>query len=614
MGWRYTRYRATHQLAKKLGLFHRRFPTYPPVKNFLSLADWRSSAPKFLINGRLQLDPSHADLTKLKKRVDDLKDGKFEFFSSQIINIGTDYNWTTHPITDYDFGNSKHFADIADLSKETGDIKYVWEKARFGFLQDLMRYDSLTSEDQSNFVLSEIEDFIDNNPINRGPNYICSQEISLRIFNWTYALYYYKDSDNLTEGLFAKIMNSIYWQLHHVHENINFSRIAVRNNHAITETLMLWVSGVIFPFIPESKMWSAKGKKWFEDEIDYQIYDNGTYLQFSMNYHRVVVQLLTIALSLGRLHGVRFRESVYSKTQSTLDFLYNCLQPQSNHLPNYGSNDGALFFIWTDRDYRDYRTQLDDLNQALNNKRTETSDSGLWYGLGYFEVEDLPQERAKQYLNGGYSITNDTDGTKTFFCNSSYTDRPAQSDNLHLDIWDGERNLLWDPGSYLYNAPEEVLQDFLSSKAHNTITIDGDSHMKKASRFIWNYWIKSADTKLEEDDHSYRISASCVAYRWNNKGILLRRSVVKNKSEKQWVIIDQAELKKGQQLLQHWQINPDYEKDLDFQVTDADGKELEPKTEKKWCSSYYGVKTPSIRYTFATSSDKIITQIKITSS
>ena len=35
----------------------------------------------------------------------------------------------------------------------------------------------------------------------------------------------------------------------------------------------------------------------FEKEIDYQIYKDGTYLQFSMNYQRVVVQLLTWVLS-----------------------------------------------------------------------------------------------------------------------------------------------------------------------------------------------------------------------------------------------------------------------------------------------------------------------------
>ena len=66
------------------------------------------------------------------------------------------------------------------LSKEAGDIKYVWEKSRFSFLYDVIRYDYHFDDDQSEFIFKQIEDFIDKNPINQGPNYKCSQEISLR--------------------------------------------------------------------------------------------------------------------------------------------------------------------------------------------------------------------------------------------------------------------------------------------------------------------------------------------------------------------------------------------------------------------------------------------------
>ena len=37
----------------------------------------------------------------------------------------------------------------------------------------------------------EIEDWILKNPINKGPNYKCSQEITIRIFNWLFVLNYY---------------------------------------------------------------------------------------------------------------------------------------------------------------------------------------------------------------------------------------------------------------------------------------------------------------------------------------------------------------------------------------------------------------------------------------
>src|SRR5690606_19523433 len=113
-----------------------------------------------------------------------------------------------------------------------------------------------------------------------------------------------------------------------------------------------------FPFIPETEQWSVKGRKWFEKEVDYQIYDDGTFLQFSMNYHRVMIQLFSFGLALSEIHGERFSDKVYSKAYKSLDFLYQCLQEENGLLPNYGSNDGAWFFPLSDTDYRDYRPQL----------------------------------------------------------------------------------------------------------------------------------------------------------------------------------------------------------------------------------------------------------------
>jgi len=37
------------------------------------------------------------------------------------------------------------------------------------------------------------------------------------------------------------------------------------------------LSPMLFPFIPETKKWAEQGRKWFEQEIDYQIYNDGTF-------------------------------------------------------------------------------------------------------------------------------------------------------------------------------------------------------------------------------------------------------------------------------------------------------------------------------------------------
>ena len=105
------------------------------------------------------------------------------------------------------------------------------------------------------------------------------------------------------------------------------------------------------------------------------------FLQFSMNYHRVVIQLLTWAIRLSKIHNDYFKKIVYTQAEKSLYFLDVCSDPITGKLPNYGSNDGALFFNLTDDDYRNYRSQLDDLRAVLKGYTYYNSQSIYWYGL-----------------------------------------------------------------------------------------------------------------------------------------------------------------------------------------------------------------------------------------
>ena len=227
MGWRYIAFRIKYLIEIKSGRLKAKFPTQPSFKTFISLTEWRNNTPHFFFQGKniKGLTPEPTQI--LKDNFEKIKSGKVQFFSHTWLDLGVDFNWITNPETNFKYDIAKHWSEIESLSKDSGDIKYVWEKARFSYVYHVIRYDFHYQDDQAEFVLSEIEDFITKNPLNQGPNYVCSQEISLRVLNWTFALYYYKDSEALTEERFKTILNSIYWQLHHVYNNINFSRIAV---------------------------------------------------------------------------------------------------------------------------------------------------------------------------------------------------------------------------------------------------------------------------------------------------------------------------------------------------------------------------------------------------
>lgn len=614
MGFRYVGFRLLYAVQTKTGLLKAKFPgAVEPLKN-ISLEAWRNNPPVFFFHGKNIAGLERKPSDRLKKAYEAIRAGKYTFFSclTYTVEDGAE-GWHTNPDTGYRYNAGKHWTEIPDFSKEAGDIKFVWEKARFSFLYDVIRYDYHHKADCSGFVFRQIESFIDYNPLNLGPQYKCSQEISLRLLNWTFALYYYRDSEELTEERFRKIMQSIYGQLHHVFGNIRFSRIAVRNNHAITETLMLYLSGLLFPFMPETAEWSQKGKKWFEEEIAYQVYEDGTFLQFSMNYHRVVIQLLSWGLRLADLHGQRFEEVVYERAARSLYFLDVCTDTLSGQLPNYGANDGALFFRLTDDDYRVYTSQLNDLRAVMEGRMSRFEESVYWYGIADARVEVRNQEGVYAFPQGGYYVAQEGT-TKTFIRCGAYKDRPSQSDNLHLDIWADGVNYLWDTGSYKYNTDDRWLKYFNGVAGHNTVGIDEHDQMLKGGRFIWFYWVKGAEGKWEpvtdEDKEGILFEGEIEGYR-HLGGIEHRRNVFKYKNALEWVVTDKLEGKENKMARQFWHLNPAVEHLVEITCTDAEGKQLEPLREVKHYSRYYGRKEDSIRLTFQTLTKGFRTVIRL---
>ena len=211
MGWRYFFFRVWFEFKKRSGLLKKTFPISPPFFEGISLAEWRKTKQPFFFSDKNNLVFSEINKEKLKLEALSILNGNIRFFNNKEYALGKQYNWVINPDTGFTYDVKKHWTAINDYSKEAGDIKFVWEKSRFSFLYTLIRDEQHNKTNHAEFVFSEIENWIDSNPINCGPNYRCSQEISLRVMNWIFDLYYYLNDDALTEQRWGKIIIAIYW-------------------------------------------------------------------------------------------------------------------------------------------------------------------------------------------------------------------------------------------------------------------------------------------------------------------------------------------------------------------------------------------------------------------
>jgi hypothetical protein len=613
MGPKYVVFRIWYNFQKRVGYLKKRFPVNQTLIEIISLDEWRKSADTFFVKDRERQNFPKKKDEKLKYDALQILSGNLEFFNSTTFKLGLDYDWLTNPDTGFKYKNTKHWTEFSDYSKEAGDIKYVWEKSRFSYLNTIIRYDYHFEIDQSSFVFSEIENWINNNPVNMGPNYICSQEITIRCFNWIIALYYYKNSKNLTQSRFTKILNSLYLQANHVYENINFSKISVRNNHAITECLGIYTFGILFPYFPNAKKWKTKGKKWFESEIAYQIYDDGTFLQFSMNYHRVVIQLLTWAIQINKINDQPFKSIVYDKASKSLSFLMSCMNPSSGFLPNYGANDGALFFKFNTQQFRDFRPQLESLSLSLDLYWPySSSEDKFWFGLNSLPktINHSGVSTLKSFKNGGYYLINDIDQTFTFIRCGNHKDRPSQADNLHLDIWIDGENVLRDAGSFKYNTNENDLKYFFGTQSHNCSTLGESDQMLKGGRFIWYNWTQSLGAELIANENEYVFTGKISAFKHIDNKATHKRTVIKKRGIRQWEILDELSHSTNKEMFQYWHPTNEFLKKFKIIATTIDGMEICPIIEQGYYSSLYGKKEEAVQIKFKTEYSKILTIIK----
>ena len=605
-------FRTIYEIKRKVGCLERAYPSLIPAGEYETFQTWKNRGLHFVSFSRRNLTVAKLPNDNLESSYKKIIAGWTKYFNKEWINNS---NWFYNPSSDFTYTTEKHWSKIEDLSTTTGDIKYVWERSRFTFLYDIVRYDYHFDKDNSEWVIKTILDWIDKNPVNMGPQYKCSQEISLRCMNWIFALNFYKDNSNITEASWQKIIHSIDCQVKHVYKNINFSRICVRNNHAITECLFLYMIGTLFPFLENSAKYRQKGKSWVEEELLYQIYEDGTFLQFSHNYQRVLVQLLSYYLSFSNLNRLAVPEKIRTRINSLLDYMNSICVGKNGEVPNYGSNDGALFFKLSDHDYTDFRPQINALSYVLNGlsiyKEDDLLEEGLWLERAEVVQHKLAMESlvGKRDRGGIYTISDST--SFTFFKCAAYKDRPAHADNLHLDIWLNGENYFRDSGTYTYNTTKELINYFSGTTGHNTIMLGHYNQMVKGSRFMWFNWTSEASCITTESEDSVELVGKAKMFPEVGNNIFHKRKVIKSLDKAEWIVEDTIINKPSHiEMRQLWHPNPRLVDKIEISAQDDNGAVDRIISEGLW-SEYYGVKESVPLWSFETKASTVITKIII---
>jgi Heparinase II/III-like protein/Heparinase II/III N-terminus len=522
LGLQKTALYARYQLGLKSGLIKLLTPTGQPSPK----AKWLKSADVFPLSV-----PSTDKLNRilgdnsaiLNKDANTILDGQFHCFGEEktsSINL-----CPPQPLD--------HWTETDDNPGSGEDIKFIWEAARFGWVFPLGRAYVLKQDERyASAFWQHAESFLINNPPNLGPNWASGQEVALRILAFTFALQVFGNAENTTHQRRQHLLAAIAEHAQRIPPTILYAR-AQNNNHLITETIGLYTAGCILPDHPQAKHWRKLGWRWFIWAILNQIAPDGTYVQQSMNYHRLMLQAALWMDAQARRCNQPLPATVKDRLASATNWLYAYFDKTSGCVPNLGHNDGSRILPLATDSFADYRPTIQAAACAFLGGPILPSgpwdEASLWFGLNPWVKSRPRYTPSPAVLRLDDAETNSWAALRAV----QYQNRPAQADQLHVELWWQGINIARDAGTYRYTAPPPWNNGLARTAVHNTITVDGQEQMIRAGRFLWLDWAQAKI--LEEGDTSQSITADHDGFQ--HLGISHRRTLSRIPS-KGWSIKD----------------------------------------------------------------------------
>ncbi len=651
LGPRWSAFRLAYAFRLRTGLIRLQTPQYAwddrPLKHWLhpsipsdsdSYATWRkTNAPKFffdnVIGGRVAEGVSRQPVEEVKR----LLNGELKFFSHTYHQAGFPPNWHKDPITNYQLPIDLHWSQISDdyvaarrswsmpkqsphdrgllrreeeepSSQRHADIKYVWEPNRFAFVYTLVRaYAATQDEKYPQAFWQLIQDWADHNLPNTGANWKDGQEIALRLMAWTFGFYAFIHSPSTTPEHISQFTQLLAAQAERIHANIGYA-ISTRSNHTISEAFGLWMVGLLFPELKEAKKYLALGKRLLEEEAAKQIFPDGSYAMYSLNYHRFILHLYLYAIQLGELNQSPFSNHLISALSNSIKYLSQLINPATGHMPIYGSNDGALVLPLNNCDFTDYRPLLQ-LGSVITTGQPifepgDWDEDVFWIcGNPAGRAQAVETRKLESFPQGGVYILRNTNSRAILRC-TDFTSRPSHADQLHMDLWMGSHNIAIDAGTYLYSGEGIWRNGLARTSAHNTVTVDGKDQMTMVSRFTWTNWAKGNVLKQTEN-----------LWQGEHDGynpVRHQRTVMALEGDR-WLVIDDLEARELHHYILHWLLNDvpftqkensllmNYEANtykIQTGLLSGEGKfttlRAVPNSTYGWRSCYYAHKEPAI--------------------
>lgn len=400
-------------------------------------------------------------------------------------------DWLANPLTGQRMPDAgRPWYQIPDFDPAVGDIKLMWELSRMDWV--LAFAQRARNGDQAALARLNtwLGDWFANNAPYTGPNWKCGQEASIRIMHLACAALMLGQVREASPAL----RSALQLHLQRIAPTVQYA-MAQDNNHGTSEAAALYIGGSWLQAlgVAGGGAYARTGRRWLENRARRLIGEDGSFSQYSTNYHRVMLDTFCLAEVWRRQLGLpALSPRLRARVLAAGDWLRRLTDPASGDAPNLGANDGARLLQLADTGYRDHRPSVQLALALFGNRRAYAGEGSwnhalYWLGVGLPDAQ-APAPASQDGQDGGFAVLR-RGAALALLRYPRFRFRPSQADVLHLDLWVGGRNLLRDAGTYSYNTEARWQQYFGGTAAHNTVQFDDRDQMPRLTRFLLGDWL-----------------------------------------------------------------------------------------------------------------------------
>ncbi len=468
---------------------------------------------------------------------------------NKLSNDGISYqpiDWQIDFKSGYRWNKNTFFRFIRYGRVKGVDIKVPWELSRFQHLNVLGQAYLLNKDERyADEFRNQITDWIENNRVGFGVNWVCTMDVAIRAANWLVALEYFKESKCLNAEFLQRFYSSLYDHAAFIQSHLECG--PPKANHYLADIAGLLFISLYCPIFKESEGWKTFCMGELEKEIQRQVYDDGCSFEASTSYHRLALEIFFYSALIAQRAGIPLSSAYQARLKKMFEFSLYCIKP-NGRIPQIGDNDNGRFLTFSQRPVLDHAYLLSMAAVYFNDatfklERFPFDEEAFWVlGKEGYEVwQQLPCRNAelssRAFPNAGWYIMRHEDDYCFISCGPNGQDGNgghAHNDKLSFELMMSGEDIIVDPGSYTYTPYPEERNKFRSTCYHNTIAFTGEEQNIITERiFTLPDKVNISQAVLNEtgEETGFR---GIISY----SNINHSRSVVRRCKSREWKIVD----------------------------------------------------------------------------